>query len=522
MRNFFIILKVQFQSIMAGGRRGKKNTETSFGSLFGRYLLSLLPFVIVSAYFTYINYKNVSDGGATLDLLPKNAFLIYLGLTVVYGFYDLVASLFGVRDYDFLSSLPVKRGVVVGARIVAFYLSNIILGILLILPSTVLYGVKSSPDPWFYIASFLNVFVIPVFPMVFSTLLAIAMKVLYAKRVHGKTYEVLTLIAILVGFLAVISVREGGLLRAFGSLSNSDIVGIYFSSLNDPMQFLFVLGISVLSGTLFCVFVFCLYDRIHFRISSVATKGNYRIGNKSYKRVSVLGALVKKEIKRVFSDTYFTINVITGPIVMILFTVVFCLIVAPSRDSGIGRLLSLLFIPICGMTTSVAIVTEGSVSLEGHSIWIPKTLPVKTRTVLFSKIAASCLFSVPIAACCSIVFPIVCKCTFLELLCAFFGVVLFTLGSAFWGQILNCRFVNLDWITPAQTIKNSVPAFIMTAIGLGLGIGGVILIFVFAAKFGNVMNSLTLYGILAAIYTLYFLIGFIIWNKVSVRRFEEI
>ena len=159
-----------------------------------------------------------------------------------------------------------------------------------------------------------------------------------------------------------------------------------------------------------------------------------------------------------------------------------------------------------------------SVSLEGKSIWIPQSLPVKAKTVLRAKTAMHLILTgIPM------LFTTVCAWKIVpgsvtEKLLFVLLVLCNTVFSALFGSCLGVKMANLHWTNEIAPIKQS------GAVTFAL-LGGWVVAGVFAAVFfliGYKLGALTYLGLWTAAFFAADIILKLWLDTKGARRFSEL
>ncbi len=105
-------------------------------------------------------------------------------------------------------------------------------------------------------------------------------------------------------------------------------------------------------------------------------------------------------------------------------------------------------------------ISAPSISLEGKSLWVIRSLPVSGRTVLRGKLRMHCMLLVPLSAVCVLALGLIVGCSVVDTLlavaiCAVFG---WFVGVA--GLVCNLLAPRFDWINEAGPCKQSAAVFL--------------------------------------------------------------
>ena len=198
-----------------------------------------------------------------------------------------------------------------------------------------------------------------------------------------------------------------------------------------------------------------------------------------------MAALRKKEWRLFLSNSTYIINSGLGAIFILAagvalliyredvsyFVEVLC-VMAPE----IGDYVLPLCMLIIGLLGSVSVPSIAAVSMEGHSLWLLQTVPVRPQSILRAKLGVSLwLYMPPVLLCVAALLLTVKAELVLTVLSALFPVLLVTLICVL-GLVVNLRHPNLSWENPAQTIKRDPAVLIAMLLDFGivaaLGVGG--------------------------------------------------
>ena len=111
-------------------------------------------------------------------------------------------------------------------------------------------------------------------------------------------------------------------------------------------------------------------------------------------------------------------------------------------------------------------ITSSVISLEGRNISILKSLPIKTKTILMSKIYAAFLITTPALLVGDLILFIRFRTSILETLLLIVLSILMPLISHFIGIIINLKYPKLEWENPAEAVKQSTSSFVAVMIGM--------------------------------------------------------
>lgn len=183
--------------------------------------------------------------------------------------------------------------------------------------------------------------------------------------------------------------------------------------------------------------------------------------NARQKASGVFSALLKREFSRFTASPAYMLNCGFGVIIMPIAGILLLIRGAALRsmlfelfDSSTGTIAILAAAAVC-LVSTMNDMTAPSVSLEGKTLWILRSMPVTTRQILRAKLAMQLLLSgisvLFAAICICIAFAVPIGSTIAVILACLSLVVLL----AEFGLFLDLKKPNLNWTTEITPIKQS-------------------------------------------------------------------
>jgi ABC-2 type transport system permease protein len=242
--------------------------------------------------------------------------------------------------------------------------------------------------------------------------------------------------------------------------------------------------------------------------------GRVEYKRRSLEKNSAFVAMSKKELTKFFSSSLYMLNSAMG----VVFTVVLSVIILVNRGvlvalsdefalMGInGReMISALLIAALVMMSSMNMPSASALSLEGDNLWIIKTMPISSRTVLLAKCAPHIIVCATPTVLASVLLAIACGAPavfwpFFILTPAVTNILFALVGIA-----LNTAFPKLKFDNETQPIKQSMSIFLAMTAGfvwslavlgvsgllslLGVAILGVVAVFVLTSVAAAIMYA---------------------------------
>ncbi|MBR2825736.1 MAG: ABC transporter permease, partial [Solobacterium sp.] len=342
------------------------------------------------------------------------------------------------------------------------------------IPSLIIYGYFTKQGFLYYLISIISFLFFPLIPMVLSSLIGY-----FIKRVsEGKKYSNLinnALSVIVVVAIMTISFTSGNTQMSDALIRLEEYVS-YIPSLK-----LFVEGIryqNLLQLSFFIVIsiiVFIVFIKVFStKILMVSALGNQGYHEKNFKLKKTdsqapMFALMKREAKRYFSNFNYVMNTAMGIIFVWIF--VFYLLFNPTVFQSLPiRQYESDFIPPallgCAFFFCISSTTSTSISLEGKTLWILKSFPLKVKEIFTSKVLFNVLLLIVpiIPALCIIAFLL--NISWVGLLLSILYVCSISLFVGFFGLVMNLKFPKLEFDREIEVIKQSLSVFLMMMFGI--------------------------------------------------------
>jgi ABC-2 type transport system permease protein len=407
-----------------------------------------------------------------LRLLIGFIFTYATGFTVLYVLFRADSFLFHFRDYELIAPLPVRPIELVAVKMILMMTGLYLMVFLLTSPILIVYFIHSGFHIWKLLIYLVGVLFVPLLPTIFFSLAALALHRVSKSFKNNKLASILLLMAFTIALVVLstaMSLSGNGFLigqtNVIEWINAHYPVSEWFIQAVDQADWLKLGGVILLSGIPFTLFVFALPKPV-LKLNQSAANAKQQVYVKPvYESRSAFRSLVRKESMKFFSVPMYAMNSGIG-IVMLLLAAVASLIFKqdllqflelPEMISGIGELVVIGFVAFCiAMVYTPAV----SLSLEGKSFWIVKSLPLEPKKVMRAKIVFNLLLQVPAgligATMMSIAFGVDWIATVSILL--FVAVFSFMVSSAF--ALINLFLPKFDWINEIEVVKQSLAAMV--------------------------------------------------------------
>ncbi len=461
-----------------------KNSSKLTKALFPVFLFAIISFSI--GVYSYMLAEPLHKVNLTYVMLSMFLTLVTI-LTFMSGIYKSQGILFDAKDSDLLFSLPIKRSNILFLRIFKLILFQYIYNLMFLLPAFIVYIIFERPGLSFYLISILMTILIPLIPTVVSSIIGYLVKTISSKFKAKKIIQtILSIIVFLI--IYILSLRLNDFIENIATKATSinDMltkiyypIGAYIELITD-FNILTLVKLILICIVPLIVFIYIgskFYFKVVFNSKETSTKSKKLKETDLKEKKTPLKALTIKELKRYFSSPVYMFNTCFG-IILILVMSFFLFIkgetafkdMLKTMDFDINTTIDFLFyiiILFAGMLTSI---TSSSISLEGKTINITKSLPVSEKTILNSKILMALTIELPFILISILLFII--KFTpslTYTITIILLGLIVPTLTAVI-GLLVNLKYPKLNFSSDTEVVKQSISSMISIFSGMGLAI----------------------------------------------------
>ena len=481
MNNFLQIVKI---NILQTFNFSRNNTSRLKSERRKKSLKTLGIIAIVGYLMWYIYYliNLLLPGFVSLGKpLYVIAFLFVICSVYVFFFniFRIKTILFDFKDYDLLMSLPLKRSSVIASKIVSLYVINLIITLIIMIPGYIAYitVVNLTNDLIF----FLLLLTIPIIPLLASTIVGIFLAWITSffknKNIGSYVVNLLTIAIVLFISFNSGSLDENAIINQSMNMVNSfskyyPLTTIFFDLLEN-VSIINLIIYFLLPIVLMGIFVYIInvgYTPLRNKLLRQSVKSDYKVVG--YKVSSPLKRLYLKELKRYFSNSSYVINTAfpcVGVIILIIaLSVSNNSFINISQEVDVKELIASNTILVLSIVCAISSTTHASISIEGKSLWIMKSIPVKSSTIFLSKILVNLTILVPTIFISSTFFGIYFHLSVLDKIFLYILPLAYSVFTAIMGLILNLMFPKFDFDNEIRVIKQSLPVFLSMMIGFAV------------------------------------------------------
>ena len=517
--------------------RGKGGTvkKASTGKIVG---LTLLYIYVIGCFLFLSASMSLALGSV---LIPLGASWLYfaifmlasLSIVFIFSIFETKSELFECKDNDLLLSMPIKPKDIVLSRISVILIYNYIEEFIIMLPCIAVYAFFSGGDIVGVLGAIIVSLLIPLFATALASavgyVVAIISKKLKRNSFITLAFSVVFLILYIWGYSELMGNMDSFLEDSSYSVSPFDLPVLYViggAALFKPLSIIILSVISIASALL----AYYIISKSYIRIVT-DNKGTKRAVYKEekLKSKSALYALTIKELKRFFSSATYMLNTGIGLVFEIILAV--CAVIKRAEIAEIltllakeipslsaGDLIAPVMIATLVFVSGMNMMSACALSLEGKNLWIPKSMPIKDKDIMLSKVLPHIIVTAPPTLITSLMLIIASSAPIKYWVFFILTPMAANVFSAFFGLVINVAFPKFEYDNEAQPIKQSLSVFLVMIIQMVLGIAVTVINFVLSMlSFGFAAAILT-FGIFVMLSILF---AFILLGS-SARKYASI
>lgn len=477
MKEILILLRVATLRVLGINKlkytTDKKAKARGRAGLVGLALIAIM-LLATSAFYSYamaISFEMIG----MLRLLPT----IMMSMTCVIGIVTTMlranAALFGYRDYDLMMSLPVSANKVMLSRLISLYCTELLFSAFVMLPVGIVYAIFAKPIAFYYVAFIVTFFLIPLIPLTLSAFIGLLVARVGASFKHKNLVTTILGLAALCLIMAfsfdikgmqnlVVNFSDIGVSIA-NAIHRLYPVSVWYEAAlcdGDALS-LALFAIVSLGAFLLLAFLLGKYNKsLYGWLTKASTRSNYKVGRLKASRPVV--ALYKKELRRYGASPIYIMNTAAGSILMTLACIA---LLASGGDlsaienememQGLSEMLSVAAPYFLALFVSMSNTTASSISIEGKSFWLLKSLPIQFADIIYAKSLLSLTITVPAILVNATILSLVLHSSPIQTAANILIPLAVALFMPLIGLIANLMWPKFDWSNEAQIVKQGAP-----------------------------------------------------------------
>lgn len=480
------LVKIKIQSMAASAMsvmRGRRRTAT--GISFGTLLIIVLVAIAFLAMMVF--------AFAILSLLlfqtkvNECEWYFFAAAAMVAVIFSLVGSVFAAQSYlfeatdnDLLLSMPVNPSAVLLSRILTLFLLNCVYSYLIMIPQGISYGLFIHFTPLSLIYYILSLILIPAAATALSSIcgyiLGIITDKLPSKNIVIAVFSIgllAVLILVTLNFSTMLNDLVYHITDVAQNLKNKfPPLYWYGMAMSKESPVLIIPTILICTVPMLLVFWFLSKKFIKIVTRKKAMKKKKYV-EKPMHPTNIRTAMIKKEVMHFFSLPGYVMNAGFSTIMAVMFGLALIW-----RGDMISESLAELFpdssgglVPLvigCALSMCCIMndVTAPSISLEGRTMWLLKSTPVRTMDVFWSKAVLAPIVSLPGVIFTAIVSAICLPLKPVDVAFIILAPLTACMFSGFLGVCINLRLPRFDWTTEITVIKQSLSVIVTLLVAM--------------------------------------------------------
>ncbi len=449
-----------------GGNSKKKSSKLKLIGFAALMLYACFAFMMMfGLYFEQIAKPFFSAGIGWLyfTFFWMTAFaLMFIG-----SVFMAKSQLYEARDNDLLLSLPIPPRLILASRMFMLIITNFFFELLVAIPAFIMW-IRAVPASFAQIAAFiLTVLVLPFLSMalsgLFGWLLALTTGRVRNKSLITVLFSVIFLVVYFFFFsqanvyIQKLIVNGKAIAGSLGSVAPLFWVG---NAIAEPNAVQLVL--SLLISLIPFILMYYLLSATFIKVAT-AKRGAAKIKyeEKEMHAASASSALFRRELKRLLSSPNYILNAGIGILFILAAAVAlvikksFILNILAQMGYGTEYAGAAAVFALCLFCCTI-LFSASSVSLEGKSLWVVKSLPVTSFEILQAKLRLHNYLTAPpiILAAAASVYVIVPS--VLDSAIIFVAPIFFVLLTSNIGLICNLKNPRFDWVNETQVVKQGI------------------------------------------------------------------
>ncbi len=393
--------------------------------------------------------------------------------------------LFDAKDNEALLAMPIPPWTILFSRILSLYLFALLLVAFTLIPAIVQFFVETGfqliPALCILVITLILPFGVLAVACLLGWIVAVTISKLKAKNILTFIFTAVFLVLYFYGYSKLMDGMEYALAHGaeIGEAIKTGIYPFWQMGLAATGNGVALLIFSLLILAVFALVYLLIFKTFSYVLTMKRGFAKPKYTEKTHKMRSNLLSLTVKEIKR------FTVNIMTGlncwigSVLLLIFAILALvnaefieqIVVSGTSKEEIAVILSNI---LCFVVAS-NMLTASSVSLEGESLWVLRTMPIKTEEIFKSKIFTHLLLTVPFLLVSGTVVCILLRLQFWLSVWVLLSPVALSVLTALSGLIVNLHFPNLHWTNELVAVKQSLSPLVAMLIGWvlsGLAVGG--------------------------------------------------
>lgn len=498
-----------FAALTAQGRQKKKRSPgvAVFFIILYIYLAAVICGMMGMTFHTLAGPYHE----AGLDWLYfAMAGLMGLGFAIVGSVFTTQSQLYDAKDNAMLLAMPIPPRTILLSRMVPLMALNLLFAGVVMVPAMVVYAAVVEASAVGILLQLLSLLVVTVIAQAISCLLGWGLHLLLGKL--NKSFASLLYMVVFFVIYFTLYSQAGNILNelavngsAYADLLRTWVWPLYAMGQGCLGQVLPMLAFAAIGAGLFAA-VYLVLSVTFLRTAAMQRKSKKK-RKLDLTRAEVRSpseAVIHKELKKFLGCPVYLTNMGLGLIMAVALTAA-GLIFKNTLLAALGPmaevlapLVPLLICGILGFLISTMCVSTPSVSLEGKNIWILKSMPLSSKTILDAKLGFHCRLTVPVSMLAGPILSLAYGCGWADAVLTALVPGLLALLCGIIGMLAGLHWAKLDYISEAYPCKQSLSVLVTMLLMMGVPLVFGILYFAALASFVSVTLFLALAALVLA------------------------
>ena len=472
MNSFIQLTKAFFLSGFNVNKK-KQNQRSAFKAL----LIFGIVLFVVSFLYNALYMKISTETGLALEDYMLIVLVVDALIVFTTCIFQMQQTIFKTKDYEFLESLPVKKSIIVSAKIFAVYLIGLFEDLLITIPAIILYLVFVGTGYAMYYALiiFISTIFVSIVPILFSSIISTIIALITARMKNQSLFSIILYLVFFAGiftfsFMFGSSTGSGNsnqITKIINILPHFKLVALA-QDMSKWYMFLIFIAIHIVSYALVAFFIGLVYRPMNTFLGNYKIHEEYK-SSKNVSNLSVSKTLLKKDLNMIFKKSQYALNAFLGPIMGLMMGIFFILMpsfMGNEFESASAEELQqmvaifMAMIPALMMLfNSMSSSTSASISLEGQYIYMLASYPITGKDIIKAKMKAGLLVPIVVNLIAGITLSIIISVMYgfyLELIFQLMIIPsLVTLLTSIVGMLCGLRWAKFDFQNEMQVLKNS-------------------------------------------------------------------
>lgn len=406
--------------------------------------------------------------------------IMSITLGVVGSVFTTYSTIYQAKDNELLLSMPIKPSNILFVRMLIVYFTGFVFQAIVSIPTSIAYFMVEKITVAALMFQGLILFLLPLLSMVISCILGWIIALISPRMKYKNFITVILSLGFIVGYYYVY-MKMYTYLQLI--LINSVAIGSKIKTFLYP---LYQMGLGatgqLIPMIIFAVFILAVFGLIYKLLSAsflkLATMNKGIVKNKykekSMRQGSVKSALLGKEYKHFLGSSAYMLNGGLGTVFLIVVAILavwkkdMLVLLIGSEGLNLTSLAPLIICAVIIIIESMNVITAPSISLEGNSLWIVKSLPISLWQVLEAKLRIHMQLTLIPALVGTLTLIIILKVPVFQAIIMLLCISFATFCMAAFGLLINLKLPNLNWTNEATVIKQGMSVLIAMLVPWGI------------------------------------------------------